>query len=1538
MTNKLLLLPLAMGLVHGAATDHLVSYWSLETNTNDSATAGSAADNGSWIGTTRYSAGKFGKAIQTDGNSYVNVPSSADLTGSSNTISVSSWFRISSFDTLQQTLIAKGVASNWRLNRNGNTNGMAWSGGAAQLAGGSVNDGAWHHILGVSEAGNSTRFYLDGALIATGAAPAISDSGSAMFIGNNPGDLTKGWNGFIDDVGIFDAALNDFEAAAIHSLGRDANFNYDLSQVNELLKLGRCPAGTKLTIIETEWESVASDPANGRAFFQLSSTGSGISEVGGPKIFLFEVDHPTIPANEPITFTWQVDPASEQVLFDVSSTVIDVTADTVAGSGSLTFNPGPSANQTYFFGAAIGGKFTIREQLVTVTDQPIIDQFTANPGSVEPGGTVTFSWATFNSTSVTLNGQSVAANGSATRTPGSSQTFTLAASNSLGTTDSSILVPVVPSGEPLITEFLASNEGSLLDEDGDSPDWIQISNPSSSPAIISGEHFLTDDPTDLQKWAIPSQTLLPGDSVFYFASGKSSTATPHVNFSLSSGGEYLALVKVSGGITTILSEFNEFPRQFRDLSYGLGSDFETLSYYETPSPNGPNTGTAFEDYVRDTSFSIKRGFYTTAQSVEITSTTLGTQIYYTTNGSEPSVTNGTLYTGPISIGSTTTLRAVGTKANQIPTNVDTNTYIFTADVVNQPVNPPGWPTNSVNGQVLDYEMDPGSIVSSSTQGVIDALESIPSFSIVTDQANLTDPTTGIYVRPQNRGRSWERPASLELIFPPGYVSPDGLTEGFQENFGVRVRGGFSRLTSNPKHAFRMFFRDEYGKSSLNYPLFGSEGTDEFAGFDLRTAQNYSWSFKNFGSLNSNTDNSSKNTFLREVFARDTQREMGEQYTRSRYCHLYLNGIYWGLFMTQERSEADFGASYFGGKDDDYDTIKSTGASGDYDAEATDGDTLDWMTGYNLAIATSTEAETNNTSYFQIQGLDSSGNPDPSVPTFIDVENLINYMMVVFYNGSFDAPLSTFIGASNNWFAVRNRETDDRGWSFFAHDMEHSLGSFFTDRQDRTGPFQFGNETTFAESNPQYIHQYLAQNLEYRLKFADITHDAFFNGGLYTNQAVLARFAEREVTVEKVIDAEAARWGDSKRPSNPLDRTDWALAVDQLKGWTTDRNLEVLAQLKIDDLYPATDAPVFSQHGGQISPGFMLTMNNPNGSGTIYYTTDGTDPRNTGGTVSSSAASGAVVTLSGSTVIQSRVRAGSGEWSALTSASFATAAPPVVGSLVITEINYHPANPTAAESAAGFTSDGDFEFIEIANVSNASVDLTGATLSDEITFDFTSLVDPDDRILAAGSRILIVRDTGGFAARYPGVPAFGPYAGGLSNNNGTVELRGSNGSLLYSVSYDDNNGWPEAADGAGYSLVLRDASMPNDPASWRLSVALNGNPGTSDSQPFTGGDLLAAVLRDGAGAPVEPSASIESFDDGSGAQDYLHLNLQRYLPVDNAVIEIQHASALQGWVSTDIQLASSIPAGDGSVIESYRLNLPVSTESKHFMRVVITQTP
>ena len=104
------------------------------------------------------------------------------------------------------------------------------------------------------------------------------------------------------------------------------------------------------------------------------------------------------------------------------------------------------------------------------------------------------------------------------------------------------------SGPVIITEFMASNEITLADEDGNYPDWVELYNSGATEIDLDG-YYLTDDSDDLSQWRLPAVMLAAENYLVVFASSKDRAiagAELHANFMLKSGGEYLALVKPDG--------------------------------------------------------------------------------------------------------------------------------------------------------------------------------------------------------------------------------------------------------------------------------------------------------------------------------------------------------------------------------------------------------------------------------------------------------------------------------------------------------------------------------------------------------------------------------------------------------------------------------------------------------------------------------------------------------------------------------------------------------------------------------------------------------------------------------------------------------------------------------------------------------------------------------------------------------------------------------------------------------------------------------
>ncbi|MDA1274505.1 MAG: CotH kinase family protein [Verrucomicrobia bacterium] len=1152
-------------LIGAAPADTLVAYWPFERNTADAAQSGSVSDNGTWVGATTYGSGRFGEGIKLDGSNYISVLSSPDVDRAGGDISISGWFTVDRWDKSWQCLVAKGEGDRWRVHRSSASGTqLAYAGGVADISGGSVNDKNWHHVVAVSEAGVATHLYIDGVQVASGGGPGIGASAGPVLIGENPDAKGRQWVGSIDDLGIFSSPLNEHQAKAIHDLGVNPRYQYTLAQVNGLIITHARGLGSVVNVRDSNWQYVDANPADGSFFVRLGVDGSGMAGSTGPPIRSFAASETVLSLGESLTLNWEV--GTDAATLTITPEVGSVLPLTTGGVGRIALNPGPSVDTIYTITAANGNGANTRDLRVEVTDQPIIDFFTASQTVVEPNAVVTLTWKARNTVSLDLNGRDVIGTTRFVVTAADTITYRLTARNANGMTIEEIPITVVIPGEPIISEFMAENTGTLLDEDGESADWIELRNPTATASILN-DYYLTDDPDGLMKWKIPFAVINPGQTLLVFASGKDRSLLGremHTNFSLRASGEYLALVKIASGRPLILSEFSDYPRQFEDISFGVAPDGVTLGYLERPTPNAAN-GIGLVDFVRDTTFFPDRGFYETPILVEISSSTPGASFRYTLNGTIPSPTSGILYTGPIFVSTTTTLRAVGYKANYLPTSVDSQTYIFLNDVIRQPSNPPGFPS-SWAGQRADYQMDPDVVDNPAYRDTIkDDLKAIPTISIAMRADDLFG-SGGIYSNPNGEGINWERAGSMELIYPDG-------SKGHQANCGVRMQGGVGRNPGFLKHSFRLLFKRDYGSTKLDYPLFNlaSEdakgATDRFDTITLRAGFNNAWH-------RANASEERRAQFLRDQFMHDSQLAMGHASPHGIFVHLYLNGLYWGVYNVVERPNADFASSYYGGRKEEWDALNS------YPRNVVDGTATAWQTAQRVALG----------------GVSNQAGYD-NLTQYVDMDNLIDYMLLNFYGGNLDWD-------DHNWYAARHR-VPGAGYKFFSWDAERVLENITGD--NRTGIGQNDKPSRFFER--------LKQNAEFRMRFADHAHKHLFNGGALSPLQSAARYRKLANVIDRAIVGESARWGDSQRSVPYTRNTEWVTERDRLLNqYFPARTDAVLGHLRGHNprLYPSVDAPVFSQHGGHVSSRGELTLTASRGL--IYYTKDGSDPRLPGGAV------------------------------------------------------------------------------------------------------------------------------------------------------------------------------------------------------------------------------------------------------------------------------------------------------------------------------------
>ncbi|MEX2186066.1 MAG: lamin tail domain-containing protein [Pirellulales bacterium] len=837
-------------------------------------------------------------------------------------------------------------------------------------------------------------------------------------------------------------------------------------------------------------------------------------------------------------------------------------------------------------------------------------------------------------------------------------------------------------------------------------------------------------------------------------------------------------------------------------------------YFDVATPGSINSS-GFFGQVGDTKFDVDRGFFDAPFDVTITTDTPDAAVRYTTDGSAPTDSNGALYTGPIHVDRTTTLRAIASKQGFRPSNVDTQTYLFLDDVLMQGNAPAGYPS-TWSGTPADYAMsqiaaDLPLIAGNASLSVDEAREiikqsllALPTMSLVLAPGDMFDPVSGIYTNPGQRGMAWEKPTSIE------YILSDG-SDGFQIDAGIRIAGFTSRDPNlTPKHSLRLFFREtEYGAAKLNYPLFPDADVDEFNQISLRANARDSW-------LAAHAQSIAANAYIRDQWAKESQAAMGVPALAGRFVHLYINGIYWGVYNPTESPDAAFAATHFGGDKEDYDVVKFCCPT-----DTEDGDMVAWQTLYNLATA----GLADNAAYQFIQGNNPDGTRNPAYEKLLDVDNLIDFTINGFYHASVDWP--------GNWYGVRRRGPDSDGFQFFTWDNDLAMPAG-NPSANKTG------RDNFDDNSPGHIDWALRQNAEYRLRFADHVQQHMFHDADLTPAAAAERWQRLADEMREPLIAESARWGDYRRDVVPQGTPQlfrpsgqWEPVVQQfLTTYFPQRTDAVLSQLRAVGLYPNVAAPLLSQQGGTVAAGYPLTLSAS--GGTALYTLDGSDPRLLGGAISPDAVAYAgAISIDRNTRVLARVRTAAGEWSALEDATIFLDTLPA---LRVTEIMYHPADPTGPTAHMN----DDYEFIELQNVGSTPLDLSDFRFTGGVAFDFAA---GTVATLSPGERVLVVNNFAAFASRYDiaGLLIAGEFDGRLDNGGEEIVLAGRLGQVVQQFTFDDDGpGWHPTTDGDGYSLVVvNPLAAPetwNVGSSWRPSFTVGGSPGRDDLPPPLPGDV------------------------------------------------------------------------------------------------------
>ena len=933
--------------------------------------------------------------------------------------------------------------------------------------------------------------------------------------------------------------------------------------------------------------------------------------------------------------------------------------------------------------------------------------------------------------------------------------------------------------EPVVAD--ASGGGADYGNTPDAPDsavdWVELYNTGTAAVSLNG-WSLTDDSKTPAEWVFPSVSIPAGGYLVVICDGLNVTTPPaggylHTNFSLAKSGEFLGLYNASGAAVQVFTPTLPPAQPF--YSYGRDAN-GNYGYFDTPTPGTANSGNEYAGQTAAPTFSLAGGFYSSAQTVTLSSTTASATIRYTTDGSEPTVTTGTLYGGGISVSGQLAIRAKAFATGMTPSATVTTTYLVNQSAALQTL--PALCINADQGRTL-YRPD-------GVMAIYNNLSGNYSGGLWTANGDPTQYNNG-----NVDGECLERPASVELYYPG--TPPTGYGS-VKTDFGLRITGSAytaprflltsqnnvppnggtwtdptSGDTSTQKPSFDLYFRSDYGTSPLATPLFPGSPVNSFHDIRLRAGHN------------------DANPFVHDELIRRLFVDMGQVGSLGFITSLYVDGVYKGYFDLCEHLREDFfQQSYNSTKNWDVRQVTQI-VSGDGIAFQ------DMLT----FIRNSPQGTLANYQAMQAK---------------LDMNNFCDYLLLNVECATQDWP-------TNNY--IVSREHSSTGiHHFHVWDAEFSFGNISGNVTSNsfTGisqPIYESNASSDANitDSIMVLYSLLKVSPEFRLKFADRVEKQMFNGGALTEARILARWNTLKNQMAPFLPSVndyVTNWenGTSSLPSRR----------QVLFGYTNSSGSAVQGNLVGEGLWPATVAPTMSQFGGAIASGYALTLGNPNSVGTIYYTLDGSDPRLVGGAVHGTTYNGAIP-ITQTTSVQARVLNTNGEWSPLAAAVFTVSQAPA---LAITELMYHP--PLVG------TNTTEDEFLEIKNTGTTSVNLSGMQFTSGITYTF-----PAGSTLAAGGFAVLVKDPTQFAARYPNVAVAGVYTDSLSNTGETVTLADINGSTVYSVTYSNVSPWPVLPDGYGNSLVPVSANAnpdPNNPVNWRASAALGGSPGADDPTPTT----------------------------------------------------------------------------------------------------------
>lgn len=1090
--------------------------------------------------------------------------------------------------------------------------------------------------------------------------------------------------------------------------------------------------------------------------------------------------------------------------------------------------------------------------------------------------------------------------------------------------------------DPLLTEFMASNNGVLEDGSGATPDWIELYNAGDHSVDLAG-YRLTDDATDPGKWVFPSVELGAGQFLTVFASGDDtpdSAGNLHTNFSLSADGEYLALVSPTG---VVLNEYGsaseDYPPQSADVSYGLVMEGAVTNAvtptsvvrYQIPTDSGVDavwmdpgfddatwtTGTAslgYENspadyqelidtavspgidsvYVRvpftiedaktrlgELRLNYDDGFVAYVNGVRVASANAPVDLAYDSiaTADHPDVfaveeVTFDLRDAPVALGVGENVLAIHV-LNRSPSSdlLISPTLVVNSGEIVEPrtvgylaAPTPGSSNTNLRGSEVQLSRPAGVFTASfaltMTAGAGESIRYTTDGTNPDASSLLYTGSVAINSTQQVRARSFGPAGQIGPIVAATYVKAtnavanatsdlpivvlDNLGGGvpdreFQDStfalYDVDPATGLSSL-ANPADLTSLSGQHRRGRSTFSQPklnlrielrdAFGEDQNQSLLGLPSES----DWVLYAPWTID--------RAMVRNSLIYDLGRQTGPWAPRTRFVEVYSNydggdlteSDYVGAYVLMESIKRDGDRVDIAELTPTQDAEPELTGGYIFQANTSDPGDVTWVTqrGFPQGASEYIHVEPDGDELTPAQIDYIRGYVDDFEdalygPNFTDPE--LGFRAYLDADAAIDFHLLNTFAANPDAFRLSTYMTKDRGGKLVfgpLWDFDRAMGPDLDDRA--ADPTVWMSDEAYL-----WVTQYwrrLFEDTDFEQRWVDrwqelretVFSDANLQSTLRAQTDQLANSQARN----------AARWGSGIAPNGgPLstEGDGWAGEVSHLENWLLDRaawiDTQVIAQ------------PTVSPEAGNVGAGTLVTLAAEPGT-RVYYTLDGSDPRADGGGINPNATSyTGPISVSGTTTIVARTR-GTGDffggWSGPASALFTVDTPADASNLRVTELHYHPADPTPAEliDAPG-TADNDYEFIELVNLGSETISLNGVRFSDGIEFDFTNGAAAS---LAPGEVVVVVGDALAFNARYGSAPLVaGAYSGSLSNGGEEIALIDASGQLIQSFSYSDDPPWPTDPDGGGPSLEALDTSGDySSPLNWRASVAAQGTPGVA----------------------------------------------------------------------------------------------------------------